>query len=78
MYPPKSEIFISFLNFNIYYYGIIMAFAIFIGFITMEIIAKKYYPKISKNILSDLVPITVIFGLIGGRLYYILLDLPII
>lgn len=75
MYPPKSEIFISFLNFNIYYYGIIMAFAIFIGFVTMKIIAKKYYPRISKNILSDLVPITVIFGLIGGRLYYILLDL---
>ena len=71
--PPQTEYFIVF-GFPIYYYGIILAFAILTGVIVSNHIAQKHYYM--PNIIPDIATGTIISGIIGARLYYCLLNLP--
>ncbi len=52
----------------VYYYGIILAVAIFAGVYTADFLYKKYYNKISY--IFDFTPYMVILGILGARLYY--------
>lgn len=75
MQSPSSQIFLNLGFIKIRYYGAIMALAIGIGYLFTKLIASKYYKEnVNLDILSGLFPIVTMFGLLGGRLYYVLLD----
>lgn len=67
---PQLQYFTAF-GFNIYYYGIFLAFSILVGFILADKIAKKYY---NIHSLLDQSIILICLGLIGARLYYCIIN----
>lgn len=73
MFTSTSQIVTTLFGINIYYYGVIMAFAIILGTLVAEMISTKYY-LLKKDIIFDLAPYLIIFGIIGARLYYCILN----
>ena len=73
MFTSPSQILCTISGFNIYYYGVILALAIAIGTLVSDWIAVKYY-ELKKDIIIDLAPYLIIFGIIGARLYYCMMD----
>jgi phosphatidylglycerol:prolipoprotein diacylglycerol transferase len=72
MFQSPSEIAIQIFNFPVYYYGIILAFAILTGVYVADFLYRKYYDKVSY--IFDFIPYVIIFGIIGARLYYCLVN----
>lgn len=70
LFSPKFQYF-SLFGFQIYFYGIILSVAIFIGFYISNKIAKQIY---NKNFIYEQAPFLIIGSLIGARLYYCLLN----
>ena len=72
MFCAPDSTFFQLFGFPIYYYGVILAFAIFIGIVIANKIAiEKYFlPVLIPNIATSVV----IGGVIGARLYYCLLN----
>ena len=69
--PPSTQYF-SIMGFPIYYYGVIMAIAIFVGaFLSNKVALKEYFLP---NLIYNIAPSVIIGGIIGARLYYCLLD----
>lgn len=76
MHPPSTNSFEIF-GMNIKFYGIVMSVALICAMCAIFFITKKIYKnKISFDFLLDLFPIVVISGILGARLYYVLLNLP--
>ena len=73
MFTSPSQIICTVFGVHIYYYGVILAFAIMIGTFVSEYVSEKIY-KFKKDTIIDLAPYLVIFGIIGARLYYCLLN----
>lgn len=73
MFESHSQIICTIFGLNIYFYGVILAFAIIAGVFVSEYFANKYY-NFKKDTIIDLAPYLVIFGIIGARLYYCLLN----
>ncbi len=71
--PPINSV--DFFNIEIKFYGIMIFFALLFGLGVTYFISKKYYPKIDRVFLLDLFPIMVIGGILGARIYYVLLSL---
>lgn len=67
--PPFQ--YFSVFGLNIYYYGLILAFSIFVGFLLADKIAKKFY---NINIILDNAFFIIILGILGARLYYCILN----
>lgn len=63
-----GEVAFTIFGFPVYYYGIILAFAIFVGVFTADFLYKKYYDKVSY--IFDFTPYMIILGILGARLYY--------
>lgn len=61
---------------KIYYYGICMAFAVLCGVLVSDFIRKRYYSEITENAFYDTVFVAIVFGFIGARGYYCLVNLP--
>ena len=77
MFTSPGAIAISILNLDIYWYGIILAVAFIVGQLVAFGIAKKEYPKdtsIAEH-LYELAFWTLICGILGARLYYVILSL---
>ena len=74
MFKSPGEIAFSIGNIDIYFYGIIMAFAIFMGILVILKIKKHFYPDISSDSIFDISFLLIICGIIGARLYYVFLD----
>jgi phosphatidylglycerol:prolipoprotein diacylglycerol transferase len=72
--PPDNQYFLVF-NFSVYYYGVILAVAIFAGIFVSNKVAMKEYlmPELVPNIATSLI----LGGIIGARLYYCLLNYPL-
>lgn len=68
---PEHSFFLLF-NFPIYYYGIILAIAIFVGVVVSNRIAMTKY--FLYNIVPNIATSVIIGGIIGARLYYCLLN----
>lgn len=66
---PVTQSF-SVFGYSIYYYGIILAIAIFIGVSLADKVAKKYY---NQTFVYEQAFYLVIAGLLGARLYFCLL-----
>lgn len=76
IFPPSINSFEIF-GISIKFYGITMAIALICAMWTIFFIAKKIYKnKIDPDFLLDLFPIVIISGIIGARLYYVVLNLP--
>ena len=70
-----GEIAFYIFNFPVYSYGIILAFAVFLGVCTAEILAKKF-SDIPENFFVDNSPAVIIAGIFGARLYYCIVNYP--
>lgn len=61
---------------SVYWYGIIMAFAILVGTLVADWAYRKYFLQNNDvDLLMDLVPLLVLTGFVGARFYYCLLNL---
>ena len=58
---------------NIYWYSIFILIGVIVAYFLITTEAKKH--KIDKNIISDLIFYTIIFGIIGARVYYVIFNL---
>ena len=56
-------------NFKIYWYSVMILLGVLLGCYIVIKEAKKY--NISKEKISDMLFYTVLFGIIGARLYYL-------
>ena len=70
-----GEVAFYIFNFPVYFYGIILAFAVFLGVCTAEILAKKF-SDIPENFFVDNSPAVIIAGILGARLYYCIVNYP--
>ncbi|MBQ7139908.1 MAG: prolipoprotein diacylglyceryl transferase [Bacilli bacterium] len=68
-----SDIFISIGNFTIKWYSVLMLLALLIGISMIMKEANKL--KINENFTTNLIFWTIIFAVIGARLYYVLFNL---
>lgn len=67
-----GEIAFSVFGFSVYWYGIIMAIAVFVGVLCANFLSKK--TELPHNFFIDYSPLIIIVGLLGARLYYCLLN----
>ena len=73
MFTSPSQILCTICGVNIYYYGVIMAIAIVIGTLVSDWAGTKYF-NLKKETIIDMAPYLIIFGIIGARLYYCILN----
>ena len=73
MFAAHSQIICTIFGVHIYFYGVILAIAIVVGTLVSDYIGTKFY-ELKKETIVDLAPYLVIFGIIGARLYYCLLN----
>lgn len=73
MFTSPSQILCSVCGVNIYYYGVIMAIAICVGVLAADKIGVKFF-GLKKETIIDLAPYLIIFGILGARLYYCVMN----
>ena len=73
MFASHSQIICTVFGIHIYFYGVILAFAILAGTFVSEYAGVKFL-ELKKETVIDLVPYLVLFGIIGARLYYCALN----
>lgn len=73
MFESHSQIICTIFGVHIYFYGVILAFAIVVGTFVSDYIGTKFF-NLKKETMIDLSPYLVMFGIIGARLYYCLLN----
>ena len=73
MFATHSQIICTIFGMHIYFYGVVLALAILIGTFASEYIGTVFY-KFQKETVIDMVPYLVLFGIIGARLYYCILN----
>lgn len=72
MFAPPDISYFNIMGFPIYYYGIILAFSIFVGLIISNQFAIKEY--FLTNFVPQISTSTIIGGIVGARLYYCILN----
>lgn len=72
-FEPSSIAF-SFGLLAVHWYGLIMAFSFVVGYSLIMNLNKQ--AKLDKKLIGDVVFYVIIFGLIGARIYDVLLDVP--
>ena len=73
MLASHSQIICTLFGVHIYFYGVILAIAIITGTFVADYIGTLFY-NFKKETFIDLSPYLVVFGIIGARLYYCLLN----
>ena len=74
MFHSPGETAFYILGFPVYYYGILLAFAIFTGVYAAYLLYKKYYDKFKADCIIDFSPLIILSGIIGARLYYCIVN----
>ncbi len=74
MFKSPGAIAFSIGNLDVHYYGIIMSLSMLIGILTILLIRKKYFKDILTDTVFDISLITIIWGVVGARIYYVLAD----
>lgn len=72
LYPPQTAIVGYILNYPIRFYGLIMAFAFFVGIIVGYFLISKKYGKNEAELFFDYSPALIVFSIIGARIFYVL------
>lgn len=73
MFASHSQILCTIFGVNIYFYGVILALAIIAGTFVSEYVSTRFI-GLAKETVMDLVPYLVIFGILGARIYYCVLN----
>ena len=73
-FQSPGDIAFSLSGFSVYYYGIILAVAIFTGIYTAYYLYKKFYGNKNANYIFDFSPYIILIGILGARLYYCLVN----
>lgn len=68
--PAPPDIAFSLWGFDVYWYGITMAIAIFIAFIAANNLFNSQQAYMRKDIVYEYAPIIIFWGIVGARLYY--------
>ena len=74
MFQSPTDVAFNIFGFPIYFYGIVLASAIFVGVYSAYLLYKYYYDKIEASKIIDFSPFLIIVGIIGARLYYCLVN----
>ena len=74
MFQSPTDVAFDVFGFPIYFYGIILASAIFVGFYCAYFLYKLFYNKQEASKIIDFSPYIIIIGIIGARLYYCLVN----
>lgn len=74
MLSPESAVAFNIGSFEIRYYGLIMLCSIVLGGVLIYFTAKKYYPEVNRAKLFDILPMIILWAILGARMYYIALD----
>lgn len=70
VFQSPNETAFSLFGFDVYYYGIILALAIFIGYLVAYSLYKKYYDPEKAKYITEISPYLILIGIVGARLYY--------
>ncbi len=73
MFESHSQIICTVFGLHIYFYGVILALAIVAGTFIADYVGTKFF-DLKKETIVDMSPYLVVFGIIGARLYYCLLN----
>ena len=73
MFASHSQIICTIFGVHIYFYGVILALAIVVGTFVSDYVGTKFF-NLRKETVIDLSPYLVIFGILGARFYYCLLN----
>lgn len=74
MFQSPTDVAFDVFGFPIYFYGIILASAIFVGVYCAYFLYKLFYNKHEASKIIDFSPYIIIIGIIGARLYYCLVN----
>ena len=72
--PAQNDIAFNFLGISIYYYGIILASAIFFALIFANKLFNYSHPDLKKDIILEFAPVIIITGILFARLYFCILN----
>lgn len=72
--PAPPDIAFNLFSIPIYWYGITMAFAIFVAIIVSNFLFNKFNKNIRKDIIIEYAPLLILSGILGARLYFCLLN----
>ena len=75
VFSSPGDVAFRIFSMPVYYYGIIMAFAVLVGCLTAYFLFKKFYSKEKAGVIIDYSPFIIFSGIIGARLYYCLVNL---
>ena len=75
MFQSPGEIAFRIFGFPVYYYGIILAFAILTGVYSAFLLYQKFYDSKNAEKIIEFSPFIIIIGIAGARLYYCLVNL---
>ena len=73
MFESHSQIICTIFGVHIYFYGVILALAIVAGTLVSDYFGEKFF-GLKKETIIDASPYLIIFGIIGARLYYCVLN----
>ncbi len=71
---PKTSIAFYIFNYPIKFYGLIMALSMLFAAIVGYNLIKKYFNNLKAQNFLDLIPFTILFSIIGARIFYVLGD----
>lgn len=74
-FQSPGDVIFTVFNYPVYYYGVIMAAACFLGVSASYLVFKKYNPEKNYDAIWDFSVWVLLAGIIGARLYYCLLNL---
>lgn len=72
MFQAPSDVAFEILGFSVYWYGIIMAVAVFCGFSICAYLCREKYGN--DQLIWDISPVLIIAGILGARLYYCIVN----
>lgn len=72
--PAPPDIAFNLFSIPIYWYGIIMAFAIFVAITVSNYLFNKINKNMHKDTIIEYAPLLIIFGILGARLYFCILN----
>ena len=70
-----GEVAFEIFGFPVYYYGIILAFSCLLAVYTAKVVYSKIYNDGKAEFIWEAAPFAVIFGILGARLYYCIVNL---
>lgn len=74
VFKSPGDVFFTFFDFPVYYYGVIMAGACLLGITISYFVFKKYNPDKNHEVIWDFSVWVLLAGILGARLYYCLLN----